>query len=204
MQDACGVVVDIGAADRWVRAYLPEGVHYVALDYPVTGRDLYGARPDVFADGAALPFADASVDGVICLEVLEHVADPARVVAEIARVLRPGGDAWISMPFLYPLHDAPHDYQRYTEFGLRRDLGRAGLGVVAMKRTLSAIATAGLLASLAIAGPLRDRRGIGVTLLAAPAAALVLLVNVTAAVLGRMWPDWGHLGIGYEVRARRE
>lgn len=198
-----GRILDIGAADKWILPSLPKGAEYIALDFPATGRDLYGARPDVYADGAALPFADACMDGVVCLEVLEHVPDPSLVVAEIARVLRPGGSAWISMPFLYPLHDAPHDFQRYTEFGLRRDLARAGLQLVAVRKSGTAVATAGLSMALALAGPLGGLRGPALWLRLPFAAAGVLLVNTLAWGLSRLWPDWSHLAIGHEVEARK-
>lgn len=100
--DVEGRFLDIGAADRWIEPLLRAGARYTALDYPATGRDMYGAKPDVFADAARLPFADGSFDGVTCLEVLEHVPDPAIVMAEIGRVLRRGGRAWVLMPFLCP------------------------------------------------------------------------------------------------------
>ena len=63
-----GRMLDVGAGDRWIQAHVSPETHYVALDYPATGRDLYHSRPDVFADAARLPFADASFDGVVCLE----------------------------------------------------------------------------------------------------------------------------------------
>ncbi|RNF84271.1 class I SAM-dependent methyltransferase [Montanilutibacter psychrotolerans] len=201
LAQSSGRVLDIGAADRWVQPHLPATVEYVALDYPSTGRDLYAARPDVFADAAALPFADASFDGVICLEVLEHVAAPATVAAEIARVLKPGGTAWISMPFLYPLHDAPYDYQRYTEFGLRRDLSGAGMDVVALDKPLHAIRAAGALACLAIAGSLLGRSDrVWLLPFAMP---MVLLINIAAWSLSWLWPDWHHFALGHNVQARR-
>ncbi len=174
-----GLLVDIGAAGRWLEPHVPAGTHYVAIDYPTTGRDMYRASPHVFADGARLPFPDASVDAVACLEVLEHVREPQAMLCEISRVLRPGGRAWISVPFLYPLHDAPHDYQRYTGEGLRLAVERAGLQVVALERTGDALTNAGLLASLAIAGGVHGRSGAS-RLLLPVAALLVVATNCSA------------------------
>jgi SAM-dependent methyltransferase len=163
---------------------------------------MYGARPDVFADGARLPFADATFDNVVCLEVLEHVPDPAIVIAEIARVLRPGGQAWLSMPFLYPVHDAPFDFQRYTIFGLRRDLERSGMAVTAAAPVGSAIRTVGVLACLAVTGGVYQRGG-AYWLLAPIAAVLVLAVNCLAWVSSHCWPDWDGISTGHEVEATK-
>lgn len=194
-----GRVLDIGAADRWIESRLPPSAEYLALDYPSTGRGLYGSRPDVFADGACLPFVDESLDGVLCLEVLEHVPEPESVLQEIARVLKPGGRAWITMPFLYPLHDAPFDFQRFTEYGLRRSMQRAGLGVTSLRKSGHAIRTAGLLACLAIAGGIYTQRGWLKWFLLPFAATMVLLVNITAWLLSFVWPDWGHVAHGHEL-----
>lgn len=202
MDSASGMLLDIGAADRWIERLLPQGAHYIALDYPATGKDIYEARPDVFADGARLPFADCSLDCVVCLEVIEHVTDPALVVGEIARVLRVGGRAWLSMPFLYPVHDAPHDYQRFTVHGLRRDIGRAGLEVVSIRQCGHAIRTAGLLASVAVAGGVYGRTG-AARLLLPIAASLVLLINTAAFAVSLVWPDWDGSCILHEVEVRK-
>lgn len=198
-----GSVLDIGAADRWIEPRLQAGTDYVALDYPATGRDFYGARPHIFADGARLPIISASFDGVICLEVLEHVADPSIVVAEIARVLKRGGRAWLSMPFLYPLHDAPFDFQRYTEYGLRRDAQRAGLEIVTLRKSGHAIRSAGLLMSLAIAGGVHARGGWVGLLLLPLVAVFVLVINLVAYLLSWVWPDWNALAMGHEVEVRK-
>ncbi len=201
--NAVGSILDIGAADRWIEAHLPDEVDYVALDYPSTGRDLYRARPDVFADAAQLPFPQGYFDGVICLEVLEHVPDPAIVVKEIARVLKPSGRAWISMPFLYPLHDAPFDFQRYTEFGLRRDIERAGLEIATLRKSGHAIRSAALLMCLAIAGGVHDRRGWIKWILLPLALFAVVFINVIAWLSSLVWPDWEHMAMGYELELRK-
>ena len=202
LEQVSGVVLDIGAADRWIERRLPAAVTYIALDYPPTGKDVYQAKPDVFADGACLPFADASVDGVVCLEVIEHVRDAPALLAEIARVLRSGGRAWLSMPFMYPVHDSPHDYRRYTCFGLRQGLENAGLKVVSMRQCGHAVRTAGLLASISVAGGVYGKSGLRALLLPM-AAILVLAINLCAFTLALLWPDWDGSGILHEAEARK-
>jgi hypothetical protein len=71
------------------------------------------------ADLGKLPFADGSVDGVISLAVLEHVPDAAAHVAEMFRVLKPGGRVLCYFPFMQAFHASPHDYTRRTIPGLR-------------------------------------------------------------------------------------
>lgn len=61
---------------------------------------------------------DNSVDAVFCLEVLEHVKNPFLAVRETKRILKPGGILVGSTPFLFPIHDSPNDFYRYTEFGI--------------------------------------------------------------------------------------
>ncbi|MGN0862092.1 MAG: class I SAM-dependent methyltransferase, partial [Stenotrophomonas koreensis] len=154
-----GRILDIGAADRWVEPLLATTTQYIALDFPSTGGEMYGARPCVFADAAQLPFRDNTFQAVLCLEVLEHVPQPTLVMAEISRVLAPGGTAWISMPFLYPVHDAPFDFQRHTIFGLKRDAAAAGLEVISVYKSSHSLRTAGLLTCLAIAGGAYEKAG---------------------------------------------
>jgi SAM-dependent methyltransferase len=77
-----------------------------------------------------LPFGDAVFDTVLLTDVLEHIPEPMKLVAEIARVLRPGGRLIAGVPFLYWLHEEPHDYYRYTEFALRRFCERNQLRVL--------------------------------------------------------------------------
>ena len=71
----------------------------------------------------ALPFQDSSVDVLVSIAVLEHVKAPAEMIDEFFRVLRPGGIAYVFVPFIQGFHASPHDYQRYTLPGLEHQLG---------------------------------------------------------------------------------
>lgn len=73
---------------------------------------------DIVGDATRLPFADNSLDGFISRRVLEHVRKPGLAVAEMHRVLRPGGRVWCEIPFMQGYHPTPTDYQRYTVDGL--------------------------------------------------------------------------------------
>ncbi len=77
-----------------------------------------------------LPFAAESFDTVLLTDVLEHIFNPVQLVSEIARILRPAGSVIIGVPFLYCLHEQPHDFYRFTEFALRRMCEDSGLAVV--------------------------------------------------------------------------
>ena len=67
---------------------------------------------------------------MLCTQVLEHVAEPAAVLAELRRVLRDGGELWLTVPFVGELHEEPHDHYRYTSHGLRGLCERAGFGEI--------------------------------------------------------------------------
>lgn len=200
-----GTVLDIGCGDRWVEKHLPEGVFYVGLDSIATGATLYRSRPEVLSDAGALPFHDGTFDVVLLLEVLEHLAQPQVALREIARVLKPDGTLLLTMPFLYPVHDAPHDDQRYTPHGLEREIAAAGLRLERLEPTRHALASAGLLTALALAGSVvralerRDAR----LLLAPLAIAAVPVVDVTAWLGARLLPDWTALTTGFRVVAEK-
>lgn len=93
---------------------------YRAGEIDTVAFDIYNSDAvTLIADAHAMPFADASFDGVWIQAVLEHVLDPVRVVAEIVRVLTPRGIVFADTPFLWPVHEAAYDYTRWTPGGHR-------------------------------------------------------------------------------------
>ena len=123
-----GRVLDLGAGDQPFRDLLPDDADYVAVDRaPGNGIVLC-------CDACALPFAAETFDGVLCTEVIEHVPAPWLAVLEIARCLRPGGRVYLTAPMNWHLHYEPHDFFRFTRYGIESLLRGAGLEVIAVER----------------------------------------------------------------------
>jgi len=121
-----GRLLDVGCGHQPYRSLLlsspSRATDYIGLDLP---DNLYQA-PDLAWDGQQIPLQNASVDSALLTEVLEHCPDPEAVLREIARVLKPGGFMFLTVPFIWPIHTVPHDEFRYTPFALRRLLERSG------------------------------------------------------------------------------
>lgn len=89
---------------------------------------------DVKADAARLPLAADRYRAVLCSEVLEHVSDPRPILAEIYRVLQPGGTALLTVPFMFRQHADPADYGRYTEWFWAENLPRLGFSDLTIEK----------------------------------------------------------------------
>lgn len=203
IEKATGTCVDIGAADRWVASRLPPDTHYVALDYPATSERFYGSKPDVFGDASRLPFADDGVDHIVCLQVVEHLSDPSGSLREMQRVLRPAGCAWLSIPFVYPIHNEPYDFQRYTEFGLRREAAAAGFELVSIERSHHALHASAFVLCLSLAGGVESRRAAARLLLLPFAVTAITIINLSAWLAANFWPDWENMTLDYLLVLRK-
>jgi SAM-dependent methyltransferase len=102
---------------------------------------LHNDNIDVYSPLDDIPFEDAYFDAIICNAVLEHVADPAAVMSEFARVCRPGGLLYLVVPFMQPEHLDPTDFQRYTRDGLARLCETHGFGAVRVEGVHSVYVT---------------------------------------------------------------
>jgi SAM-dependent methyltransferase len=137
-----GVIADLGCGFKPYQRYFKKARH-VGLDYPSTALAVQSGRADLFGDLTDLPFKTACLDGVLCTQVLEHIAEPSRALSEIHRVLKPGGILLLSAPFFYPLHDEPHDYYRFSHHGLNHLLTSADLEMTEITHQGGYIAMAG-------------------------------------------------------------
>lgn len=116
-----GRVLNAGAGTRDI-SHLVEG--------ELLNQDIFEApHIDYVSPLHQIPVEDGFFDTIICNAVLEHVENPEEVLAEFARVCKPGGTLYLCVPFMQPEHLNPTDYQRYTLDGLEREVARHGFEV---------------------------------------------------------------------------
>lgn len=122
-----GTVLDVGCGAKPWQHLFARAEEYIGCDYLGPSATTGAAScVDVRADAAMLPFADASFDSIVSTQCLEHVWDGPGTIAEMHRILRPGGAVVLTTPFAYRIHDSVHDYVRYTAHGLHRLFDSAG------------------------------------------------------------------------------
>lgn len=112
---ATALVLNVGAGGR--TAKLIESIRQ-QCGFNILSIDIDPARqPDIVAD--VITFSSAiQYDVIIMIEVLEHVRRPRAAIKNVYNLLKPGGRLILSTPFLFPLHDRPMDFFRYTRYGL--------------------------------------------------------------------------------------
>ena len=118
-------VLDAGAGEG---AYRHEfsNQRYTGIDLGVGDVGWNYSTLDAVADLTSIPLAGDTFDAVINIVTLEHVKEPARVIQELGRVLKPGGRLLLIVPHEWEEHQTPHDYFRYTRYGVRYLLENAG------------------------------------------------------------------------------
>jgi SAM-dependent methyltransferase len=187
--------LDIGAQNGPYAAQFPRRI----------GLDIRpGAGVRVIGDAQALGIRDAAFDVVLCTEVLEHLPEPQKAIDEMFRVLTPGGRLLLTTRFLFPIHDAPHDYFRYTKYGLRYLLRR--FEIAELEEETDAVGTiAVLLQRLGMqAQTLRWTPLRALWLVAAQAARpFSFLVTAEYGDSRRRTPERGIMTSGYHVVCRK-
>ena len=157
-------------------------------------------RADVFGSALDMPFADESFDTVLCTQVAEHVPEPGRLFSECARVLRPDGILILTTPQTEELHEQPHDYFRYTRYGLRYLAETHGLHVIALQPFGGAVQTFALLAARELP------KAFKIAPLHMAANVAVAAINLTGSIVDRLWlatADRHTITIGHLLVARK-
>lgn len=121
-----GTVLDLACGVMPYKEYLMSDKieNYIGIDLEPTHYH-HDVKPDFYWNGEVIPLENSSVDFVLATEFLEHYFDTATILKEIKRVLKPGGIFFFTVPGIWPIHEAPYDYHRFTPFALEEHFKRA-------------------------------------------------------------------------------
>lgn len=120
-----GALYDLGCGERpYEEFFLQFASSYVGVDW---GSTLHQLKADVVADlNQSLPLGDEVADTVVSLSVLEHLSEPSVMLRESYRILKPGGHLVLQVPWQWRIHEEPYDFFRYSPFGLKHLMQKAG------------------------------------------------------------------------------
>ncbi|MCK9408788.1 MAG: class I SAM-dependent methyltransferase [Bacteriovoracaceae bacterium] len=134
-KDLSGVLLDIGCGTKPYEPYLSVE-KYVGVEID-TERSRTTSKADVFYNGKHIPFPESTFDSILANEVFEHVFNPSEFLTEVNRVLKMDGKFLLTVPFVWDEHEQPHDYARYTSFGLVHILSLHGFEVIKHKKSVA-------------------------------------------------------------------
>jgi SAM-dependent methyltransferase len=124
---AHGALLDIGCGNKpYERMFAGKITSYTGCDVVQSSE----RKVDIICPAISVPVADTSFDTVLCTQVIEHVADHQALLREAYRLLRSGGVLILSGPMYWHLHEEPYDFFRFTEYGLRHLLEKAGFDAI--------------------------------------------------------------------------
>ena len=135
---AGALVLDAGAGHQPYRKLFSHCT-YELTDFEKVDKSY---RPSTYVcDLTAVPVEDARFDAVVFTQVMEHLPDPGAALSELLRVLKPGGKLFYTGPLVYEEHERPYDFYRYTQYGVRHLLVRAGFAIDELRALDGMLAT---------------------------------------------------------------
>lgn len=123
------------------------GSEYVGIDIEGGGHKGSAKNADLSFDGENIPFIDNFFEVIICTQVLEHTEAPEKLIQEANRVLKNGGILFLTCPFVWPEHEVPYDFRRYTQYGLKKILEENNFNIEKILPTTGVFASVGQLLS---------------------------------------------------------
>jgi SAM-dependent methyltransferase len=127
-----GRLIDIGCGEKPYAVMLkPYVTEHIGIDHEDTIHDK--SHIDRFGTAYDIPAKDGEFDSAICIAVLEHLEEPEKALRECHRVLKQGGFAIFTVPFIWHIHEEPRDFYRYTKYGLRYLFEKTGFEILELK-----------------------------------------------------------------------
>lgn len=127
-----GQLIDIGCGTKPYECLLaPYISRHIGVDHLQSPHDKFNV--DLIGSAYQIPVDDASFDCAISTAVLEHLEEPEKAIRECFRVLRNGGVAIYSVPFIWHLHEEPRDFYRYSKYGLKYLFEKVGFHIIEIK-----------------------------------------------------------------------
>lgn len=198
-----GSLIDVGCGEMPFRSLLPDAIGYHGIDVELASDFKMSGNSDIRTfDGQNIPFDDNSFDNALCTEVLEHAEDPETLIAEIFRVLKPGGVLLATIPFAARVHYAPHDYHRFTRH--RLDQMFTDFADVSIEERGNDIATIANKLIVLCARLLKPSWRFPLNCILLLGLAPFAVAFLTAAHIA-IWGNWGSLNdpLGYAIKAKR-
>ena len=130
-----GKLLDFGCGSKPYESLFSNVTEYIGLDFESEGHSHTNEHIDVLYDGKKIPFDNEHFDAVFSSEVFEHIFNIDEILPEINRVMKKGSKILITCPFVWPEHEVPVDYARYTQFALKHLLEKHGFTILSLDKS---------------------------------------------------------------------
>jgi len=204
-----GCILDVGAGESPWREWLPKACSYQGIDIEnAQDYGMGGNKPDVtYFNGLKVPFSDATFDGAICIEVLEHASDPLGLLSEIARVLKEGAPLLLTVPWSARRHHIPHDYHRFTRERLEEMFRTCGFRDIEIRERgndIGVIANKMIVLTIRLLRPARWGEGAWSIPLAFPIGCMSITMLCAAHISSYLGRGSMEDPLGYFIRGTKE
>ncbi len=130
-----GDILDFGCGSKPYESLFINAHSYTGVDLQTSGHNHKDSKVDYYYDGKTLPFPDKKFDAVVSFEVLDDIFNLDEILSEIYRVLKPGGQFFISVAFAWDEHEPPNDYARYTSYGISHVINKNKFEITKIRKT---------------------------------------------------------------------
>ncbi|WP_373974369.1 class I SAM-dependent methyltransferase [Chitinibacter sp. SCUT-21] len=128
---AKGFLLDLGCGSKPYQEIFKTCTYIGIEKFPTKNQN---STADIYYNGSHLPFSDNTFDTILISQVLEHIFEPDEFLSELTRVAKPSAKIIITIPFFWAEHEQPHDYARYTSFGISKLLNDNRLSIISQTK----------------------------------------------------------------------